>query len=217
MKPRKIRILSTSVVLLCTVGLLSGCGDEPEEAVTESKEIISGEPIQSIETIIEPEPITSIDDVGGIETFGEMDHETETGSMEGVLGELSDSASDAIDAAGQATAETTNIMMDIAEENVVAAQDTVVDLQQDVVAGVDAVIVEPVVDAFEDAEEVVAVTPDLMRRVQQALVNAGYNPGPVDGISGPRTLKAIKNFQQERNLAAGELTKETLRALGVDY
>ena len=70
------------------------------------------------------------------------------------------------------------------------------------------------VDAFNDADEVVAATPDLIRRVQQALVNAGYNPGPVDGISGPRTLQAVKSFQQENNLAAGELTKETLRALG---
>ncbi|GJL75431.1 peptidoglycan-binding protein [Nitrosomonas sp.] len=216
MKSRKIRILSTGVILLCTVGLLSGCGDEAEESVTESKEVITDEPIQSVETIIEPEPIMSLDEMDSIDTLDGMGSE-EASSMEGILDELSDSANDAIDAAGEVTTETTDIMKDYVDENVADAQDAMGDLQEDVSTAVDTAIVEPVADAFEDAEEVVTATPDLTRRVQQALVNAGYNPGPVDGISGPRTLQAIKKFQQENNLAAGELTKETLRALGVDY
>ncbi len=217
MKSRKIRILSTGVILLCTAGLLSGCGDEAEESVTESKEVITDEPIQSVETIIEPEPIMSLDDMDGVDTLDGKSSEKETDSMEGILDELSDSANDAIDAAGEVTTETTEIMKDYVDENVADAQDAMGDLQKDVSTAVDTAIVEPVSKVFEDAEEVVAMTPDLTRRVQQALVNAGYNPGPVDGISGPRTLQAIKNFQQENNLAAGELTKETLRALGVDY
>ncbi|HNP26041.1 MAG TPA: peptidoglycan-binding domain-containing protein, partial [Nitrosomonas sp.] len=211
MKSRKIRILSTGVILLCTVGLLSGCGDEAEESVTESKEVITDEPIQSVETIIEPEPIMSLDEMDSIDTLDGMGSE-EAGSMEGILDELSDSANDAIDAAEEVTTETTDIMKDYVDENVADAQDAMGDLQEDVSTAVDTTIVEPVADAFEDAEEVVTATPDLTRRVQQALVNAGYNPGPVDGISGPRTLQAIKKFQQENNLAAGELTKETLRA-----
>ncbi|PTN12210.1 peptidoglycan-binding domain-containing protein [Nitrosomonas aestuarii] len=213
MKSRKIRILSTGVILLCTAGLLSGCGDDVEDAVTESKEVITDEPIQSVETIIESEPVMSLDDMERIETLDETGVEEETGSMEGILDELSDSANNAIDAAQEVTTETTDIMKDYVDENVADAQSAIGDMQEDVSTA----IVEPVADVFEDAEEVVTATPDLTRRVQQALVNSGYNPGPVDGISGPKTLQAIKNFQQENNLAAGELTKETLRALGVEY
>ena len=218
MKSRKIRILSTSVALLFTAGLLSGCGDEPEESVADSKEVIIGdEPIQSVETIIDPEPITSIEDVEEIEMYGGMDLEEETDSMEGILDELADTANDAFDDAQEATVEMTDTLLDTVEESAADVQTAIVDIQEDVSTEVEESIVEPVVDAFDDADEVVAATPDLIRSVQQALVNAGYNPGPVDGISGPKTLQAVTSFQQENNLAAGELTKETLRALGVEF
>ncbi|MBA2483313.1 MAG: peptidoglycan-binding protein [Nitrosomonas sp.] len=69
----------------------------------------------------------------------------------------------------------------------------------------------------DDATEVVTVTPKIIRNVQQALSDAGYNPGPVDGISGSRTLAALENFQKQNNIAAGQFTKETLQALGVNY
>ena len=219
MKSSKIRILSTSVVLLFSAGLLSGCGDEPDEAVTQSNEIITEEPIQSLETIIEPEPITSFEDGDDIETYGGIDLDEEAGmsSMEGILDELSDAASETYDAAEESTTEAADTLVEIVDENITEAGDAIVDLQEDISTGIDEAIVEPIADVLEDGEEVVAATPDLIRRVQQALVNAGYSPGPVDGISGPRTLAAIKDFQQENNLAAGELTKETLRTLGVDF
>src|SRR5688500_7827266 len=35
----------------------------------------------------------------------------------------------------------------------------------------------------DDGDDVVKATPAIMRKVQQALVNAGFNPGPVDGVS----------------------------------
>ncbi len=71
----------------------------------------------------------------------------------------------------------------------------------------------PVVD---DGNDVVKVTPELMRKIQQALVNAGYNPGPVDGVSGAKTTTAIESFQKKNGIPAGKITKKTLRALGVD-
>ena len=219
MKSSKIRILSTSVVLLFSAGLLSGCGDEPDEAVTQSNEIITKEPIQSLETIIEPEPITSFDEVDDIEAYGGIDLDEEVGasSIEGILDELSDATSETIDATEEATAGAADTLVDVIDENITEAGDAIAGLHEDVSSEIDAAIAEPIADIFEDGEEVVAATPDLIRRVQQALVNAGYNPGPVDGISGPRTLTAIKDFQQENNLAAGALTKETLRTLGVDF
>ena len=69
----------------------------------------------------------------------------------------------------------------------------------------------------DDGNDVVKVTPDLMRKIQQALVNAGYNPGPVDGVSGAKTKTAIESFQNKSGIPAGKITKNTLRSLGVDF
>jgi len=69
----------------------------------------------------------------------------------------------------------------------------------------------------DDGDDVVKVTPAIMRKVQQALVNAGFNPGPVDGVSGAKTVAAIESFQKQNNIPAGKVTKRTLRAMGVDF
>jgi peptidoglycan hydrolase-like protein with peptidoglycan-binding domain len=37
-------------------------------------------------------------------------------------------------------------------------------------------------------------TPEHVRDVQQALTNAGYDPGPIDGIFGPRTKAALRKY-----------------------
>ncbi|MDD3305796.1 MAG: D-Ala-D-Ala carboxypeptidase family metallohydrolase [Acetobacterium sp.] len=50
--------------------------------------------------------------------------------------------------------------------------------------------------------------------IQEALTNSGYDPGPVDGIAGPRTISAIKAFQSDRRLnpdgMVGPLTHDAL-------
>jgi len=56
---------------------------------------------------------------------------------------------------------------------------------------------------------------DIVNRVQSALDTAGYRPGPIDGIIGPRTMQAVKRYQQTKGLAKGGLTIETLEALNV--
>jgi len=38
--------------------------------------------------------------------------------------------------------------------------------------------------------------------IQAALRRAGFNPGPIDGIFGARTLKAVRAFQASRGLKA---------------
>ncbi|PSJ18575.1 peptidoglycan-binding domain-containing protein [Nitrosomonas supralitoralis] len=73
---------------------------------------------------------------------------------------------------------------------------------------------EPVVD---DGDEVVKPDTAMMRDIQQALVNAGFNPGPVDGKSGNKTVAAIEAFQKENGIASGKINKRTLRALGVEF
>ena len=59
--------------------------------------------------------------------------------------------------------------------------------------------------------------PDVTR-LQQALVNLGFDPGPVDGIFGRKTDAAVRAYQRSRGLAAdgvvGPLTWASLHADG---
>jgi hypothetical protein len=58
-------------------------------------------------------------------------------------------------------------------------------------------------------------SPGLVSRLQQALRGAGYDPGPIDGQLGSKTLEAVEDFQRTKGLARGGVTLETLQALGV--
>jgi peptidoglycan hydrolase-like protein with peptidoglycan-binding domain len=54
-----------------------------------------------------------------------------------------------------------------------------------------------------------------VRSAQQALVDKGYNPGPVDGLMGPRTKAAVTDFQRKEGLEAnGRLDMQTMSRLG---
>ena len=52
--------------------------------------------------------------------------------------------------------------------------------------------------------------------IQQFLSNNGFNPGPIDGQSGPKTKEAISSFQRENGLLAdgivGNRTKAKMRS-----
>jgi hypothetical protein len=54
-----------------------------------------------------------------------------------------------------------------------------------------------------------------MARMQSSLAAAGYDPGPADGIGRPETYHALHRFQVDHRLAAGQVTVESARALGV--
>ena len=58
-------------------------------------------------------------------------------------------------------------------------------------------------------------SPDLVTRVQNALVKAGFDPGTIDGQLGPATQTAVNAYQQSKGLAFGALTYETIESLGV--
>lgn len=58
-------------------------------------------------------------------------------------------------------------------------------------------------------------TPDVIRKLQAALRNGGYEPGPIDGVVGQETLTAISRYQAAKGLVKGGLTVETLNSLGV--
>jgi len=56
----------------------------------------------------------------------------------------------------------------------------------------------------------------LVRNVQQALNDKGYNAGPLDGQWGPATEDAVRKFQRASGLPeTGQLEQPTLNALGV--
>jgi peptidoglycan hydrolase-like protein with peptidoglycan-binding domain len=49
-----------------------------------------------------------------------------------------------------------------------------------------------------------------VRSAQMALRDKGHNPGPIDGVMGPRTSAAVREFQQKENLTvSGQLDAET--------
>jgi peptidoglycan hydrolase-like protein with peptidoglycan-binding domain len=51
---------------------------------------------------------------------------------------------------------------------------------------------------------------DDIRQAQQALMDKGMNPGPIDGKMGPRTKAALSEYQQKENLkVTGRLDSET--------
>jgi peptidoglycan hydrolase-like protein with peptidoglycan-binding domain len=55
-----------------------------------------------------------------------------------------------------------------------------------------------------------------VRAVQQALKDKGHDPGEVDGVMGPKTQAALRDFQSKEGIKAnGRLDSETMSKLGV--
>jgi peptidoglycan hydrolase-like protein with peptidoglycan-binding domain len=56
-----------------------------------------------------------------------------------------------------------------------------------------------------------------VKAVQQALKDKGHDPGPVDGVIGPKTQAALKDFQKSQGLQeTGRLDAETTAKLGME-
>jgi hyperosmotically inducible periplasmic protein len=52
--------------------------------------------------------------------------------------------------------------------------------------------------------------------VQQALKDKGFDPGPIDGVAGPRTTSALKEYQKSQNLTmTGTMNDDTAAKLGM--
>ena len=59
-----------------------------------------------------------------------------------------------------------------------------------------------------DAEQV--------RSLQKALQGKGVDPGPIDGVSGPKTESAIRTYQRDQKLPeSGRLDPQTRERLGL--
>lgn len=60
-------------------------------------------------------------------------------------------------------------------------------------------------------------TPEAIRQIQRALRDAGFNPGPIDGVINERTFSALEDYQRANNLIVGQITRESVEHLGVPY
>ena len=61
-----------------------------------------------------------------------------------------------------------------------------------------------------------AMKGERVKSVQQALKDKGHDPGDVDGVMGPKTRQALREFQQKEGLTAtGRLDSGTADKLGV--
>lgn len=58
---------------------------------------------------------------------------------------------------------------------------------------------------------------DQIRQAQEKLQQEGHNPGPIDGVWGPQTQAAVKEFQQAKNIqVTGQLDQQTMKELGIE-
>jgi pentapeptide MXKDX repeat protein len=56
-----------------------------------------------------------------------------------------------------------------------------------------------------------------VKAIQQALKDKGHDPGAIDGVMGPKTSSALRDFQKKEGLTAtGQIDQETLAKLGVE-
>jgi len=56
---------------------------------------------------------------------------------------------------------------------------------------------------------------NLVLKIQRFLRKDRYNPGPVDGILGRQTRRALKSFQRDKGLAIGSITYQTLEFMNI--
>jgi hypothetical protein len=57
----------------------------------------------------------------------------------------------------------------------------------------------------------------VIKQAQQKLSAAGHDAGPADGVMGPKTAQALRDFQQAKGIeASGQLDARTLAALGLE-
>ena len=69
-------------------------------------------------------------------------------------------------------------------------------------------------DRTESVREAPINTRLLTREIQEALTALGYEPGPIDGIYGPKTKRAIQAFERAMGMTpTGAATTELWRSL----
>lgn len=181
--------LAMSMSLLLMIGLL-GCSDQSEVTGTQSPRM-TAKPTEKDELMTESDLVA----------------ESTMDIPKSISEENDENVQEAIEPSDQTV--NTNLSKlneseDLISENIIETQPLAAESVQQI-------------EELEDLNEVIKPTPELIRKAQQALADAGFNPGVIDGINGPRTMSALNNLQKHNNFAIGQLTKETLQKLGVSY
>lgn len=71
-------------------------------------------------------------------------------------------------------------------------------------------------DAGSPRDRTATVSPDDVRKAQQALTANGHNPGSVTGVMDGKTQQALRDFQKAHNLpVTGTLDPQTAQKLGI--
>ena len=76
---------------------------------------------------------------------------------------------------------------------------------------------QPVTDPAPAAASVATLDRERLMQMQRALAARNLYQGTIDGIDGPKTQAALRNFQTQRGLSVtGELNAPTAEALGLE-
>lgn len=72
-------------------------------------------------------------------------------------------------------------------------------------------------ESVEGEGALLQLSPATVRQIQQQLNRLGYHAGHVDGVWGPVSSRALRNFQQAQGLEpTGRINLRALAALGVE-
>ncbi|MBE7526714.1 MAG: peptidoglycan-binding protein [Burkholderiales bacterium] len=179
-----------SALVLSIAAFIAGCGGQPEEVAKKNPAGAAEEIIQSGDVVAD----TAVDESSDV---------VEEESLESILAK----ADEIIQRTG---ALSENVKHEPKETAANAIEETTSMVASDSKTSAGVI-------SSGDGEEVVKATADLIRKIQQALADAGLNPGVADGKLGPRSKNALIDFQKKHGLAEGKITKGTLRELGIAF
>lgn len=203
-----------SALVLTLAGAIVSCGERAEESTEQNQ---PEEITQSSEDHVD---FTTPERIGIAEA--EETIVTEPAEPESDLGESMEESLESILARADEIIQRTESSLDKSSDEVKQELEEIAedatekddDDVSDETFGID----EAVQKAIDDRKlEVVKASPDLIRKIQQALQDAGLNPGPADGMMGPRTKNALAEFQNQHNLATSGITRETLHELNINF
>lgn len=203
-----------SALVLTLAGAIVSCGEQAEESTEQNQ------PEEITQSSEDHADLTASERIGIAEA--EETIVTEPAEPEVDLGESMEESLESILARADEIIQRTESSLDKSSDEVKQELEEIAedatekddDDVSDETFGID----EAVQKAIDDRKlEVVKASPDLIRKIQQALQDAGLNPGPADGMMGPRTKNALAEFQNQHDLATSGITRETLHELNINF
>jgi peptidoglycan hydrolase-like protein with peptidoglycan-binding domain len=146
--------------------------------------------------------------IGAMWIVGPAAAQTTSDKIENKAERAKDKVEDKAESAKDKTESKTESTMDKVKEKAREAKDKMVETK------------DKVVDKVKGKKDGAKVSPKAedrnVRAAQQALRDQGSNPGPIDGVMGPRTSAALRDYQTKQGLtASGQLDDATMDKLGV--